>query len=421
MMKMVNHRIFSGIGLVHFILCMLSVSLPILLPSWHGKLIVVLLFFWLMAFPQIRLRILLTNVFVLLAISMVTLYILGNIYSKNLTQSKNVIESLAPIALFSIAIFSLKDNFNGHRLMAILICFVVGVLLLNLMSLTFISKSLWDPVHLQSNIIIANSHIVQIHPAFLSLYISFSVFFLIEQFFPVQMHNRKKLGWTLFSLVILIAFLIWINSRTGILCFLIAALFYSTYSYKRHNKIFMIALIVFVVANIFALPFSRERFYKAPMQVLSFGSSEASDPNKYPIVARKQAINCSIELLKGPEFFYGYGTGDFRDILKACYEAKGYTLAYEKDLDSHNEYLAQLHRHGIIGLTLFLGLLILPFLHALKYRSPLLAVFVILFATTALFETVLSSQKSATFYALFCPLLMVFAQKKYEESNLNKA
>jgi len=293
-----------------------------------------------------------------------------------------------------------------------LISFVAGVVILNLASLAFISQNLWDPKNLQSNIILANNSIVQIHPAFVSLYLSFCIFFLIDQYFPLQTTNRSKLGWILFGLIILSTYLIWINSRTGILSFCIAFLFYSFYRFKAKARIISLSILTVFLLIIFSVPFSRERFFVAPQKVLSSEvSTTSTDPNIYPILARKQILECSFELIKWPSILYGYGTGDYRDVLRDSFQKHGYVSLYEQSLDEHNEYISQIHKHGVIGLLLFVALLFIPFRYAIRYKSPLLAVFIILFAISALFENVLSAQKGVTFFALLCPLLMLYARK----------
>jgi O-antigen ligase len=317
-----------------------------------------------------------------------------------------------------LIVFSSEEMFNSKLSQLIITCFIMGVIALNLTSLFFISYDLWDPVNLQSNIIVANNAIVKIHPVFLSLYISFCIFVLVDQFLPLDTSNRVKTGWVLFGLVVLIVYLFWINSRTGMLAFFIATTFYSFYKFRGKQRLISLSLLVLIAILIVIIPFSKERFLNAPLRVLlGEASTVVSDRNTYTLTVRKQILDCSIDLLKGPELFYGYGTGDFRDEIQRCYQEKGYSRAFEEGLDQHNEYFAQLHRHGIIGLVLFLALLVIPFHHALKYHSPLLAVFIILFACTALFENVFSAQKGVTFFALMCPLLMVLARKQWEESN----
>lgn len=393
---------------------MCAFCLPLLIPSWHGKLLVLLGLVWILLLNKDGfIKLFKDNLFFIFVLLLLLAALTGLFFSTNNKSGFATIESLIPLLVLSFITFSSSKIIESKVIRYSLSSFVAGVIALNLVSLFFISYDLWDPINLQSNIILANNAIVKIHPVFLSLYISFCIFFLVDQFFPLDTANRAKTGWILFSLVILIVYLVWINSRTGIFSFFAGAIFYTFYKFQKKYRIVSLLFLIAILLLIVIIPFSRERFVNAPLRVIRGDASEiTNDRNTYTLVARKQILDCSIELLKGPEFFYGYGTGDFRDEIRKCYQEKGYTYAYEQNLDSHNEYFAQLHRHGIIGLTFFLMLLIIPFRYALKHRSSLLAVFIILFAFTALFENVFSAQKGVTFFALICPLLMLLAKQQ---------
>mgnify|MGYP002078686609 CR=1 FL=1 len=339
----------------------------------------------------------------------------GLLYSFNLKFGLRYIESSLVLILLPPIILSLNASDNKNIFTLSLLALLIGVISLNLISLLFISYDLWDPQNLQSNLILANNVIVKIHPIFLSMYISLCVFFLADQYFPLSKLDRVKLGWVGFSLVVLIVFLIWLNSRAGILAFFVAALFFIGYKWKGKTRVMGYVCLASFVVLIVAIPFSNHRFVKTPVMVLR-GEAEAAmhDPSVYPLVTRLQIYKSDLELLKWPEIIYGYGTGDFRDVLQERFRANSYERPLAENMDSHSEYFAQLHRHGIIGLGLFLALLIIPFRHAIKFRSPLLGSFIILFAITALFENVFSAQKGVTFFALFCPLLWLYAKQEYE-------
>lgn len=397
--------------LLVLVACLISLTLPVLIPHWHGKL---LLFFFLL-FVVVTLKSgtfknSFTSSFFLLAVALIGVNLIGLFNTEDTASGYSQLETMLPLLLVALTINS--GVFDNVALKKVFGCFVGGVILLNLASLAFISYDLWDPVNLRSNIILANNAIVRIHPVYLSLYISFCIFFLIDQFFPLETTNRAKTGWVLFSLVILVVYLIWINSRAGIFCFLIAAVFYILYKFRKMQRVVSFSVLIVIVALTFLVPFSRERFFTAPIAVLK-GEGIEEDTNTATLWGRRQVLDCSLELLKGPEFFYGHGTGDFRHVLHDCYKSKGYAYAYEENLDSHNEYLAQLHRNGIVGFVVFVLLLIIPLRLALKYRNPLLAVFIILFAMTAMFENVFSAQKGVTFFALFCPLLLIYAKQEW--------
>jgi hypothetical protein len=167
------------------------------------------------------------------------------------------------------------------------------------------------------------------------------------------------------------------------------------------------------------LPFSRSRFLEGPVTFIQptakFDESNLATRNFY---YRKNILGCCLDLVKGPELVYGYGTGDFNDVLQGCYARKNYSLLQAESLDSQCEYFAEMHRQGLIGLLVFLALLIVPFYYSIKYNSPLYAVFIILFGVTALFENALSSQKGVTFFALLCPLLHLSAKRTWKEKTM---
>ena len=416
-----NAKTFSSA--FRILLYMVLFTLPLLIPSWHGKFVGLLGLVWFLLLKwEGFVRVFEDKRYPIFVLTLILVAVTGLLFSTNTQSGLATIESLIPLFALSFIIFSCEKLIDSKVIQYSIISFVAGVVALNLSSLFFISYDLWDPVNLQSNIILANNLIVKIHPVFLSLYISFCIFFLIDQFFPIDTANRQKTGWLIFSLVVLVIYLIWINSRTGIFVFFVGALYYTFHKFKGRRRLISFSLLFLILILIFTIPFSRERFLNAPLRVLQGKVSTIThDSNTYTLIARKQILDCSIELLKGPEFFYGFGTGDFRDEIRECYLSKGYNYAYRENLDSHNEYLAQLHRHGIVGLFLFVMLLVIPFRYALKNKSPLLSVFVILFALTAMFENVFSAQKGVTFFALICPLLMLLAKqqsvlKKQEES-----
>jgi len=345
------------------------------------------------------------------------LLLLGLLYSQNLSSGLSFIETQIPLLILPLIIFSAESILSIAHIRNIIIAFIAGVILLNLACLAFISYNLWDYKNLQANIVIANYSLGQIHPTFLSLYISFGIFFIIDQYFPLSGRDRSKLGWVLFALVILIVYLIWINSRTGILSFFITSIFYIIYKFKSKNLLKGFLFMLILAIAILAIPFSRERFVVSPLKVLNGEVVESQmDPNVFPLLARKNIYRCSVDLIKGSEFFYGYGTGDFRDALQECYKLKDFRSLQQAGLDSHNEYFAQFHRHGILAFLTFAAMLVIPFWYSIKNKSPLLGAFVILFAITALFENVLSSQKGVTFLALFCPLLILLGRYQHRES-----
>jgi O-antigen ligase len=211
--------------------------------------------------------------------------------------------------------------------------------------------------------------------------------------------------------------MVWLNSRVGVLGFLTASIFYVFYKLKNRHRIYgFMALSLFIVV-LLMIPFSRSRFLDASWMLTQpttrFDPANFGTRNFY---YRRDIYSCCLDLVKGPELVYGYGTGDFNDALQECYSRKNYLQLKEEGLDSNCEYFAAIHRQGVIGFVFFLALLITPFYYYLKFNYQLGSVFILLFGITALFENVLTSQKGVTFFALFCPVLYLLAKRRWEET-----
>ena len=391
----------------------ISLTLPLLVPSLANKLVVALAVAWVFTRPAVAKTIRSHNL-LLVFVLLFALMAIGLAYTVNLTQGLSDMEDAIILLVLPLVLMSSETGVDVTLIRKILGYFVAGVIVLNLSSLFLISYDAWDPGRLQSKIIEANEVIARIHPAYTSLYISFCIFFIFDQHFPLPSQRRNKLGWIVFSLVVLFVYLFWINSRAGILAFIAAALFFVGYKWDKHYRLIGYFILFLFIGLLMAVPYTRFRFINAPKFALSADiRSTQKDANIFPIVNRMQIYSCDMELVRWPSLLYGYGTGDARDVLQESFKANGFDRPLMERMDAHNEFFAQLHRHGILGLGLFLALLILPFRHALKYKSPLLGAFIVLFAVTALFENVFSVQKGITFFAFFCPLLWLFARQAF--------
>lgn len=397
-----------------------ALLLPLLVPSIHNKLVILLAFIWLLGRPRVW-PVLKSDMFLQVFVGLFILMVAGLAYTSNLQEGLAAFDDALILLVLPLVILTGKPWFTYETTKRVLVFFLIGVVILNLTSLFFISFDAWDAAGLQSKLIAANEVIARIHPAYTSIYISLAIFFLIDQYFPLPTQERNRLGWTIFGLVVLSTYLLWLNSRAGILSFFLASVFFIVYRWKGALRLVGLAGLVFFIGVIVAIPFSRYRFVNAPLKVFSSPvSSTVNDPDLYPLATRMEILKCNMALVKWPQILYGYGTGDHKDALWSCFEEQGYVVQQAQHMNQHNEYFAQLQRHGIFGLGLFLALLILPFRQALKYKSPLLGAFIILFAVTAFFENVFSAQKGVTFFAFFCPLLWLFACQAFDRKQVSE-
>ena len=407
-----NHQVKPK--LIEWLFYTVAFTLPFLRAHWNSKVIVLLILvsIFQINIKELWLKIRVYKIFWLFA-SLFFLDVVGLIHTQNLNYGFRYLETKIPILVFPFLILINLEILNRKIIDNICKSFFSGVLVIlagytviilrevlknGLTFASFLNERLSDiPA-------IANQTIIDIHPSFLSLYLSlFGLYILI--YFRTKPPKSKI--WILSTLLLLIIFFqIWLNSRAGLIGFVLVTIFFVFFQTNRKNKILSLWITLLFLAGLLSIPVARERFVFAPIRAMqNIGEVNVKDPVTWPISFRFQIFDCSIDLLENNNWILGYGTGDFRDKINQCFSEKEYGWLIVREFDAHNEYFSQLHRHGIIGLILFLACLVIPLKDAFHAKQTLYIVFLLLIIISALPETILSSQKGVVFYALFNSLL----------------
>ena len=399
--------------LVEWLFYAVAFTIPLLSEHLNSKIIILLALFSLLSTNLLDLwrRIKNYKIYWLFS-SLFLLDVIGLIPSDNLQEGLGYLETKASVIVFPLVILAAAGSLTIQIIRNICKAFALGVLavlvgyLIILLSVgleTGFDFESWFQDRLSIIPAIANARI-NIHPSYLSLYVAFSTFCVFEE---LRLTHEKRVQ-LLYGTVLLVflAFQLWLNSRAGLIGFVLVGIFYfANRSNKKQKLIAGVGAIIFITI-LSVLPFTQERFILAPLRAIQdVGQVNATDEDSWPIALRIQIYDCSIQILKNNYWLWGYGTGDFKDKINECYREMNYGWLVARKLDSHNEYFAQLHRHGIAGMALFLMCLIIPFRKAMHGDDIVCAVFILLIGLSCLPENLLSSQKGVVFYALFNSLL----------------
>lgn len=129
------------------------------------------------------------------------------------------------------------------------------------------------------------------------------------------------------------------------------------------------------------------------------------DPNGKSICMRIEFWKASRHIIK-EHFWFGIGTGDFRDEFRTAYDEINSALSNDyRNLAICNQYLTFLISFGIFGFMASIFFLIVPFAKA-KRRGFLLISFFILIMTSMISENTLDSQAGVLLFAFFYTLLL---------------
>lgn len=401
---------------------LVAFTLPLLQPQWNSLFIILMIILWPFAiggnniWQEIK-----TNRTIWLFSSLFLADAIGLIHSGNIPYGLRYVETHLSILVFPALILTSRNQLGKKVIDKIFYSLMLGIFGVLAGYLVIISTSPQIEGMSLGQIFqqrltdfppIRDQSIIEIHPSFLSMYISISIFFVINKF----IHDKKSISVYLFSflLILLLGFQVWLNSRAGLLGFLIVGSILLVLQLNRKFKLYTVAGLVVLLIIIFSFPPTKERFVDAPLRAWTNGTGvNVNDKETWPISFRIQIMDCSLSLLQDANWIFGYGTGDFKDEMYRCFVEKNYTWLMARNLDEHCEYFAQLHRLGILGLLLLLTVFLYPTSKALRDKNYLYFSFLILIAISAIPENLLASQKGVVFYALFNSLLFLGPKEKH--------
>jgi O-antigen ligase len=131
----------------------------------------------------------------------------------------------------------------------------------------------------------------------------------------------------------------------------------------------------------------------------------------HPFTPRFIQWQCSFDILtENNAWIKGVGTGDVKPLLQSCYQDKKF-WGHLYNYNLHNEYLEEMVRHGLIGLSVLFLAFFYPLITAARHRNYLYVYFILIFMLACVSESFLNRQKGVIIYAFFNAL--IFSQVNY--------
>jgi len=95
-------------------------------------------------------------------------------------------------------------------------------------------------------------------------------------------------------------------------------------------------------------------------------------------------------------FLFGVGTGDATQALNNCYAANGWK--WLEGFSTHNEFLEEAVRHGLLGLLLLLAVFLYPMIQSIRRGNYWYALQSMVFFVALMIDCYLSNQKGIVWY-----------------------
>jgi O-antigen ligase len=357
------------------------------------------------------------------------IYLLGMLYTSNLTEGFSVLETKLSFLLFPFVFASygekMKKNINYY-----LKFFVFGCVAYAAICFSWAAYCFFKPVYtdlygklydLGTNYFYYTYLSVFFHPSYTAM---FSLFALICIFY-LWKENALKYKWIwIMFMFFLIVFILLLSSKAGwigllILTVLFPFLYFAKPNYKAILLTFLgmsLLLVLFLFFNVYKTP---DFSHRIPKTENITNAITETDENNNKVTTSTEGTGSRIFVWKasleiiGENFLLGVGTGDAKEKMLKKYEQKEMMTEYKFQLNSHDQYLNTFIAVGILGGLSLLLCLILPFYYSYEGKSFLFMTFIFVVGMNLLFESMFERQAGVIFYTFFNTIFcLIFCDKK---------
>lgn len=360
-------------------------------------------------------------------------------YSNDVSEGIKRITKIIPIIIFPLIFYLNQNTFTKLHINWILKLFCIAVIIMvlyqysflifnyeiitndlslieikrnNLHHLSKISEDQIQQVKIRRlrNFIM---EIVDTHPTYQGLWISFTVCWLIFIIKSKKILSRNTVIIIL-GVVVLIFWMFLISARMPIIASF-AAIVLTWIVFRGTSIKTFLASITILIALLFSLftfvkPINTktkeivDNVFKLPTtgnDIYNFNSTNV-----------RSGIYYCDAILVSENWLFGTGIGDMQNELSNCYENKIGAKIYKwQTYNSHNQYLFFLIGSGILSLFSFMTLLFFLFKKLVKQGHSLLFFGLVVISIVMLTENLISRSDGALFFGLFVSMTLLVKNK----------
>ena len=279
--------------------------------------------------------------------------------------------------------------FVAGCLIASLFCLIVNI------QLSLVEGQLFHEFYFSHDRI---SDPIGMQAVYFALYISLCVLIITNHLLHTfsRNSNLKNMGLG----ILLIYFLLMIvasGARTTIVALMLIMIL-NMVAYAIVNKKYKLLIIssfipIFFVSLVLFNPVVKTRFGD-----LRHTKTEGSNYDSY--FARINIWKPGLDVLRH-NILLGVGIGDQQEELNSSYNKNNYFAGVEFRFNMHNQYMQVMLATGIIGLSIFLLILGLQIISAIRNYNFLYLSFILLFSLASLTESTLNRSKGVVLFTLF--------------------
>lgn len=342
---------------------------------------------------------LLHNKFFNILLCFFTIQLVGILYSNNLDEAIGNIRTLLPIIVLPMTI--LTEKLDKRKVLKLIGYFKLYMFFG--LTIAFIYQ------YYRYNTIFTFEHnvfeTIDISTFYFSAFIYLAI---LQSLFALAKSNFRDIKQYLFIIFFSFSLLL-LGARISILVLIFCLIFFIFKLFPKTNianKIIYSVLIVFsVIFGAYQIPQVKKKV-DISLKTISFDFETILTKNQISnsrnSIEYRILINyCSLQILK--ENIMGVGIGDYRDVLNNEYDKINFRAGKTQKYNSHNQYMEEFIKQGVIGGGIFIVLIFFILSRGLIQNSYFFYIGVYI-ALVCLVESFFYRQHGVMFSAFFLSL-----------------
>lgn len=358
------------------------------------------------------------NLVALAFLVLFVLYFIGVFYTDETHMGFKSLETKVPLLLFPLILGSASIEREYLRKTLLTFAYVcAGLSLVALFYQSFVVLEKNDFNYFFSDGLVS---IMDKRAVFYAMYVVFSILILVDDLWKnLSENSSKKKMLTISTIVFLLLFLFLLATRASLAIVLVMLVTSLVVVGVRYGKLkyalpIVAALMVFLMGLAVLFPQTVARFKSLRNISYDFTNTEGtyhfsgedSDSKWNGVNLRLAKWVCAIDVIS--ENPLGVGTGDVKNEMVEAYKKRNFAYAAENRFDPHNQYLDTAVAIGIPGLIVLLFCYFYALFEAVRRKSWLTSMFLILVITCSITESTLSSAQGIIF---FCFMLFILLNR----------
>ena len=337
-----------------------------------------------------------------------------DLYSGFVQLEKNLLVLLIPLTLH-ILCYKRKIDYNFLFKIYALSNFVVTFLLLVIGILRILKGASTEVFFFHEF-----TAFLDLHPVYVAINISLTLFYISQYYLVHTIITKKKLLVTL-ALLIYFYFVLYLCASKGVILFFTFLYVIQLWLIFKKTSFKLIALSIALMFTIglLCIPKVSTRFMEGlHFNIANFQPTDKIEKAKvFSNIEKDEISDLELRYLmlkigcyhiyKENKFIWGYGIGDVQNYTDYHYMIYGLAPGWFEGYNLHNQYLQYLVSYGLFGMVFFLVYLTYSFIIALRTKSRIYLLFIVLIMCIFLFESLLARNKGIVIFYFFNTLFLI--------------